>query len=335
MLLMLTMLMGLFCHVAQAQVKPKAGVRKPVTKSTSAKPVPAVNAPVKEAPIEEKIEPIKGDPTKDNVAIYPFTSAGGYDYEYAQSVGNAVESGFVRSNRFNVVERNRFGAISQEERFKEVNTSSVVKIAAKFGAKYIITGHITGVNTGEVYTSDNKFSGYQTSISLSFKIIEVETSLIKASESLNIVGKGGSSPLSKGNAYSSIDGITRRIIASYFPQRFKFMSLGLTEVKKKQTVLKTFKVWGGSDNGLKVRDAIEVYLLNHVVNPNTGQKVEEKTIIGYATVIEVNSGSSATCEVYKISKFGGPILDAINKTPDMVVFEYTGGAKPPSWWDSL
>lgn len=272
--------------------------------------------------------------TKDNIAIYPFTSATGYDYEYAESVGNAVEAGFVRSQRFNVVERNRFGIIKKEERFKEVNTSEIVKIAAKFGAKFIITGHITGANTGELYTAtDHKFDGYQTSISLAFKIIEVETGLIKISESITISGKGGSTSTSKGNAYAAIDEITRRIIAVNFPQKFKFMSVGAKVIKKKAEVLRTFKFWGGTDNGIKVGDVVGIYILTYVTNPTTNKQIEEKNSIGLATITETNSGTTATAEVYRYQKFGAELLDIITKTPNLILIEHAGGSKPKNWFD--
>lgn len=306
----------------------KAGIKR----NTASQAAPGVQ----NQPQQVQASPVSGDPAKDNVAIYPFTSATGYDYEYAQSVGNAVESGFVRSARFNVVERNRFGSIKQEERFKEVNTDNIVKLAAKFGAKYIITGHITGANTGETYSNyDHKFTGYQTSISLAFKIIEVETGLIKATESINISGSGGSTAIAKGNAFASIDGITRRLIAGNFPQRFKFMAVGATEVRKKQQVLSTFKIWGGSDNGIKAGDLVEVYYLNYIVNPATGKKIEERNNIGFATITAINSGSTSSCEVYKPQKYGAQMLEAVTKTPDMVVIEYTGGLKPKGFFESL
>lgn len=310
----------------QAQTKTKKQTSAPVAKTSGTTAVTPAAAPA--------ASPVLGDPGKDNVAIYPFTSAAGFVYDYAEGVGSAVEAGFVRSVRFNVVERNRFGAISKEERFKEVNTSDLVKVAAKFGAKYIITGHITGANTGEVYsTYDHKFQGYQTTISVAFKIIEVESSLIKVSESMNIVGQGATSALSKGNAFASIDGITRRLIAANFPQRFKFMSVGTTEVMKKQQVLTTFKFWGGADNGVKVGDVVEVYYLTYVTNPATNRQVEEKNNIGIATITAVNSGSTASCIVYKPQKYGAKMLELVNKDTGLIIIEYTGGSKPRGFFD--
>ena len=283
---------------------------------------------------QEDPKPVAGDPSKDNVAIYPFTSAAGYDYDYAESTGNAVEAGFVNSTRFNVVERNHFGSISQEERFKEVNTDNVVRIAAKMGAKYIITGYITGASTSPIYnTYDHTLDYYQTTISLSFKIIEVETSLIKTSEAVNIVGKGASTALSKGDANGSLSGFTRRVIAANFPQRFKFMAVGSTEIKKKLPVLSTFKIWAGSDNGIRLGDLVEIYTVSYVTNPNTQKRVEEKTNIGFATITAINSGSTSTCEVYKPQRYGAAMLDAVSKNPELVVIEYTGGVKPKGFFD--
>ena len=208
-------------------------------------------------------------------------------------------------------------------------------MASKLGAKFIVTGHITGVSTGETHDYQGKFTGYQTSISVAFKIIDVETSQIKVTESLNLSGSGGSTASSIGSAYASIDAVTRRIIASYFPQRFPFMSIVSKEEKKKETILTAFKIWGGSDNGLKVGDMVEVYVLSEIMNPTTQKMVTEKQFVGAAQVTQINSGSTATCEVWKTRKYGKAMLDLMSSTPDKVAIEYTGGAKPASFWESL
>ncbi len=299
-----------------------------VQKAAIAKPQAVQEKP--EEPV--KITAVAG---KDVIAIYPFTTASGYDYEYAQSVGNAVESGFVKSNRFTVVERSRFGSIRNEERFKEVNTTEVVKAASKFGAKFIVVGHITGVTTGSTVDNQGRFSGYQTSISVAFKIIDVETGQIKVTESLNLSGGGGSTATAKGNAYNSIDGVTRRVIASYFPQRFPFMAILSKDTKKKEEILTSFKIWGGSDQGLKAGDMVEVYVLSEVLNPATKKMIEEKQFICAAQVSAINSGTTSTCMVWRPRKYGKALLDLVNGTPEKVVVEFTGNVRPPSFWDAL
>lgn len=322
----------LICLSLQAQTKAKP---KLVTKPLNA--VAKTSAQTKETKDEptENYQPVVGEPGKDVIAVYPFTTARGYDYVYAQSVGNAVEAGFVKSNRFTVVERSRFGQIKSEERFEEVNTSQVVKIASKLGAKFIVTGHVTGVSTGETHDTQGKFTGYQTSISVAFKIIDVESGQIKVTESLTPGGQGGSTASSIGYAYADIDGIPRRIIASYFPQRFPFMAIVSKEEKKKETVLTAFKIWGGSDHGLKKGDMVEVYVLSQVMNPTTRKMVTEKQLVGAAQIAEINSGTTSTCAVWKARKYGKTMLDLMSSTPDKVAIEYTGGARPASFWDNF
>ncbi len=314
--------------VAQSKTKPAAKAKTDIKKNTS----PEVK---EEAKDEVKDEKVIAEPGKEVIAIYPFTTARGYDYEYAQSVGNAVEAGFVKSNRFTVVERTRFGSIKSEEQFQEVNTSLIVKAASKFGAKYIVSGHITGASTGKLYDNQGKFDGYQTSISVAFKIIDVETSQIKVTENLNLSGRGGSEANSVGFAYSSIDGVTRRVIGYYFPQRFPFMSIVSKDVKKDEERLTAFKIWGGSDQGLKAGDMVEIYQITETVNPVTKKTVQEKQLIGFAEISQINSGTTATCSVYKYRKYGKALLDLISKTPETVAIEYTGGQRPKSFWDSL
>lgn len=328
----LILLSVIFYYSGYAQViaKPKTTTNK----SAVAAPKPTTSTAAAKAP-ENDFEPIVAEPGKDIIAIYPFTTARGYDYEYAQSVGNAVEAGFVKSNRFTVVERSRFGAINSEERFQEVNTAMVVKAASKFGATYIVSGHITGANTGKLYDKDGKFDGYQTSISVTFKIIEVATGQIKITESISLSGTGGSTATSIGSAYASIDGVTRRVIAFYFPQRFQFMAILAKDVKKKEEVLASFKIWGGSDNGLKAGDMVEVYVISEIINPTTKKTVIEKQLVGAAQISEVNSGTTATCLVYKPRKYGKTMLDLVSATPDKVAIEYTGGERPVSFWESL
>jgi len=348
-ILLLFMGWGLIMPVAllaQTRSKPAASSKKKpsastnydsVTQAATASPTSDANAQAGSPGGNTSVGgPVANPSGKDVVAIYPFTSATGYEYDYAESVGNAIESGFVRSNRFTVVERNRFGAMKDEDRFKEANTADVVRVAARFGAKFIVTGHITGASTGTLHDPQGRFSGYQTSISLSFKIIEVSSGEIKVTESLNLAGSGGSTPAAKGAAYGSIDGITRRIIASYFPQRFPFMAVLTKDTKKRQgEILTSFKIWGGSDQGLKVGDMVEVYSLSEIMNPVTHKMVQEKQLVGAAEVAAINSGTTATCTVYKPGKYGKPLLDLVTASPDKVAVEYTGGVKPKSFWDSL
>lgn len=313
--------------LANAQSRQTAPVKKPQADLVSA---------AEEPPVRE--EKIVAEPGKEVVAVYHFTSARDYSYDYAVGVGNAVEGGFVRSTRFTVVERNRFGTLKEEDKFKEANTSELVAKASRFGAKTIVTGHIVGVSHGDLVNAQNQRTGNEyADISLSFKIIDVESGQIKMSEVIRGRGEGNTSAEAYQNAYLSIDKLMRSYIGTYLPQRFKFMSIGDKEKKKDYEYLKTFKIWGGADNGLKAGDVVERYTLSYIVNPNNNKKVEEKKLLAQANIIEVNSGSTATCAVINPKNYKGDLLSAVAAQPESIVVEYKGNwyQKPKSFWEAL
>ncbi len=273
---------------------------------------------------------------KETVAIYPFTSARGY-WDYALEVGNAVEAGVLRSNRFIVVERNRFASIDEEERFKEVNTSEIVEQASKFGATTIVTGHVVGVSQGDLVDSQGKLTGNEyVEISLSFKILDVQTSQIMKSELLRGRGEGSTKAAALQKAYQVIDRLGRAQIGDYLPQHFDFMDIVETDTRKEVEYLKRFKVWGGSADGLQKDDVIDVQLITKVTNPRNGQTIEEKQLLGQAKVDEVNGESTSTCTLINHRKTGEKILGLIKSNPESVRMEYKGNwHERRSIWDML
>lgn len=283
-----------------------------------------VAAPQNEEPA---LQPVPAQPGKPVIAIYHFTSAYGYSYDHAMSTGNAVEAGFVRSGRFTVVERNRFGIIKDEEKFKEANTAEIVAKAAKLGAQTLVTGHIIAVTTGE--TNKTTFPSPITTrvsvaqISLAFKLIDVETGQILKSETILGKGDGQTHAEAMQKAYDDVDQRARAYVAEFLPQRFEFASE--VEVDKKGRLQK-FKIWAGTDQGIKPGDIIEIYELSYVTSPS-GKKIEEKKLRGEAKVKEVHSVESSTCELIKSATIGEQLRNDIKNKPGVIVFEYKGTVK--------
>lgn len=261
---------------------------------------------------------------KKTIAIYPFTTSAQYIYDFAESAGNAVEAGFVRSGRFTVVERNRFGALKDEDKFKEVNTADAVKKAARLGANILVTGHIIAVTTGSDGGSVlSPFKNYIAQISLAFKLIDVETGEIVKSETILGKGRGTTPAEAMEDSYKDIDRLSRAEVAEYLPQHFTYAEQ--VEVDKKNR-LKTFKIWGGSDQGLKQGDLIDIYELSYITSPS-GKKIQEKKLRGTAKVIEVNSIETSTCELQKYTSIGEDLLNDLKGKPETIVFEYQGTTK--------
>lgn len=307
--------------IAQTKSKPKPGEKPngaPINK-------PKPNSPIAVAPpAEEELIPVTPEKGKDVIAIYPFTTSEFSYYDYALNAGNAVEAGFVRSKRFTVVERSRFGIIKKEDQFKEANTQEIVKKASRLGAKVLVTGHVIAA-TNAIETTAGPFpvSKYIAQLSLAFKIIDVESGEIMKAET--ILGKGrGSTPAEATQAsYQDMDRQARINVAEFLPQRFQYASE--VEVDKKNR-LKKFKVWGGSDQGLNSGDVIEIYRLTYSTSPK-GKKVEEKQLLGTAKITEINSTESCTCDLQKSGDIGESLLTELKAKPESIVFEYKGSAK--------
>jgi hypothetical protein len=274
---------------------------------------------------------------KETIAVYHFTADRGYSYDYALGAGNAIEAGILRSNRFVVVERTRFGVIREEDKFRKANTSDIVDRAAKLGAKTVVTGHVVGVSRGDIISGGGKYNGKQyIEISLSFKIIDVTTSQIMKSEIIRGRGEGKNTAEAMQSAYLAIDRLGRAYIGDYLPQQFKYMSTLETERKKDTELLKRFKIWGGSDDGLQTDDVVNVYHVTYLTNPNTGKQVEEKKLIGQAKIDEVNSGSTSTCTLLFYKKYGAAVMDAITHSPNDVRLEYKGNwHEKKTIWDLI
>lgn len=285
------------------------------SKPSAAQPAPAA---------EEELVPVVAEKGKEVVAIYPFTSSGFSWYDYAFNAGTAVEAGFVRSKRFTVVERTRFGVIKQEDLFKEANTQEIVKKATKLGAKIVVTGHVMAVTNGtEAQSFPAGSYKYISQLSMAFKIIDVQSGEITKSETILGKGKGATLAEAFQGSYEDIDRQARFYVAEYLPQRFDYASE--VEVDKKNR-LKKFKIWGGSDHGIKENDMVEIFRISHIVSPK-GKKIEEKKLLGTARIIEINSTESSTCELQKSGDIGEALLTEIREKPETIVFEYKGNTR--------
>lgn len=269
------------------------------------------------------------DNEKTVVAIYPFTTHKSYRYEHAAGLGNAVEAGFVRSGRFVVVERNQFDALSEEDRFQEVSATEIINQAKRLGAKIIVTGHVVGVSEGRMLDSRRRPTGKLfTDVSVSFKIIDVETGAIEMSETINGRGIDQTTAAATQAAYQEIDRLARAHVGMYMPQRFALMSVESTNERKGEEFLESFKIWAGSDNGLQQGDVLQIYQVTLLTNPNTQETVEEKKLLGEASITEINSGSTSTCRLYQARRNGGEILKLINNGDESLVIEYQGSLDP-------
>lgn len=267
---------------------------------------------------------------KDKIAVYPFTTYKYNYYNYATSIGNAVETGFVKSSRFTVIERSKFNTLLKEDKTRENYTSDEVQIASKYGAQEVVMGHVMGVSTGserkKALLINEYYTEYVGTISFSLKIVDVATGEISVSEAMTLSGtsrEGNNAAL--GEAMNEIDAKVRQFISHYYPQRFLLMKV--TDVDSKRNAVKEFKIWGGSENGIEEKNVVEIYSISFATHPVTGSKVENKDLIGKAEIVGINGSSISTCKMLKWTTDGKDMQTALSDNPDNIVIEFSGSQK--------
>jgi hypothetical protein len=268
-------------------------------------------------------EPIK-------LAVYHFTGDRYYYHDYAQSVREAVESGFVNSNRFVIVERTKFDQLSEENQFREINTQDAVRIGQNIGANLVVLGHVAGVATGSerkshliVVNGNQYYTEYYGKITINLKIVDVESSQIIVSETLNISKDSRESTASAlANVMSHVPNVTRSFINNNFPQ--EFMVMDITEIDAKRDAVKELKIWAGSNHGIRLGDVVSIYKRSEVKNPYTGETSQNNEFIGNAEIIAVNGGDISTADFMNWRKQGNTLKREIESNPEEIIVYYTG-----------
>ncbi len=267
------------------------------------------------------------------LAVYHFTGDRYYYSDYAYSVREAVESGFVNAARFIMVERTKFDQLNDENKFREINTEDAVQIGKNIGANLVVLGHVAGVATGSeqkthlvVVNGDKYYMEYTGKITINLKIVDVESSQIVVSETITVTKESRNSTASAlANAMTHIPNVTRSFINRNFPQEFKFMAI--TNIHEKKDAVREFKMWAGSNQGLRPGDIVSIYKRNAVKNPYTGEVVENNEHIGDAAIIAVNGGDISTLSFMDWRSRGNMLKDEANLNPENLVIYYTGKSK--------
>jgi len=266
----------------------------------------------------------------ETLAIYYFTGSYGTSYDYVTSVHQAVESGFVQSNRFTIVERDRFDQLSEENQFREINTQDAVRIGNNIGANFVVLGHVSGVTTGserkQALLSNSTYLEYNANVSFSLKIVDVESSQIIISESLGITEDSRDSHgVALGKVFQSVSNLTRKFINKNFPQEFPLMEV--VEKDQKRNAIKAVKFWAGSDHGIRPGDVLVAVFRKELINPNTKEVVFDNQMLADIVITEVNGSTISTGEVQSWRRNGPELQAAIQENPDDVIFIFQGERK--------
>ncbi len=255
---------------------------------------------------------------KVSVGIVEFTYAkDGVEKEYINAIQESVTNAFVKTRRFNVVDRTQMKQIRIErdiQKSEDFIDGKVVAQGKSVGATFLIFGYIISAHPEEMKTDDGKGKitiDYKARLMISLKIIDVSTGGLVTSETIE--PKSGSSVVEFFNIGSStpstamakaikkIEDKVDEFVDKNFPTYFS-----IAEIQKKNSngAASEVLIAGGSGYGLKKGDRLKVAeIVDVTVN---GNKMTRKKEIGELKVTKVEDENFSICSVTE----GGEIITA-------------------------
>lgn len=249
---------------------------------------------------------------KTCVGILPFTYIeGSATLQDVNSIQETVINAFVKTKRFNIVDRSKMDALKKEKELQKSEDfidGNVIKQGISLGANYLIAGHVISASAERMETSPSKRTGnvtvtYKAKLSIQLKVIDVATGQVINSESIDpqsgstLGGMMGLAPSSAQAAVlKAIKGIEDKVdnfVYENFPATFP-----IVEIQEKDSVegyAIQVLIAGGSAYDLQVGDRLKVVEVTMV---EVGEKkLERKKEIGELKISEVEDENFSSCSV--------------------------------------
>jgi TolB-like protein len=246
-----------------------------------------------------------GQDEKLSIGILPFTfvksSANAAD---VISIQESVINSFVKTKRFNIVDRSKMDALNQEKELQKGEDfidGSVIEQGKSLGAKFLISGHVISAMAEGMRTDDGTVT-YKAKLIISLKVIDIETSQVVNSETIEpkagsslmgMIGMGASSPqVAIEKAMKSIQEKIDAFVSNNFPVIFSVVEIQEKDSKGAAT---TILISGGTAFGLKKGTKLKIV---EVVEVKVGNKTKSrKKEIGEVKIIKVEDEDFSICEV--------------------------------------
>lgn len=246
---------------------------------------------------------------KIGVGILPFTFVQeSVDTQDINSIQETVTNGFVKTKRFNIVDRSKMDALKRErnlQKSEDFIDGSVIQQGISLGANFLISGHVISAQANEMRSDDGKGNiaiTYKAKLMIVLKVIDVATGQVITSETiepkagnslLGAMGIGASSPRSAiSKAINAIEGKVDEFVGKNFPQSFS-----IAEIQEKDSKGNATKVLitGGTAFGLNKGDKLKVVeVMEMEIN---GKKLQRKKEVGELKVTKVEDDNFSVCSV--------------------------------------
>ena len=243
--------------------------------------------------------------TKTLIGIMPFknpsSSNNGYYSNKSQAdentvaIQDAVTNAFLKSKRFDLVEREKMSQLKSEKELQKSEDfidGSVVEQTKTLGAQYVVMGNISESDvlskTTNVYMVGN-VTTLTAKIAFSIKIVDVATAQIIASSNFSKTAKGK-------NAFSDALELLNPEIESFIKENFK-VTVSIAEIEEKNKKGEAYKILiaAGSSTGVNKNDEFKVFENTEMVVD--GKTLTRKKNIGKIIVDTVEDENFSKCTV--------------------------------------
>lgn len=239
----------------------------------------------------------------------PFTYVqGASSIQDVNSIQETVTNAFVKTKRFNIVDRSKMDALKKEKELQKTEDfmdGKTIAQGASLGADFLISGHVISAEAEEMRADDGRGNiqiTYKAKLSISLKVIDVATGEVKNSETiepksgnslLGMIGIGAGTPqIAISKAINSIQDKIDEFVGKNFPKSFS-----IAEIQEKDGSGNATKILiaGGSEFGLKKGDKLKVVELT--IMQVGEKKIERKKQIGEIKILKVEDENFSICEV--------------------------------------
>ena len=239
---------------------------------------------------------------KPTIAILPFQNGPNVRVADASALAQKVESAFINSKRFTVIERSNFEQIYKELEAQKaevyLNSTNLAKQGELIGASQLVVGNVSSVSA-EGTSFNIKIVDISTGETIGSKTISDFNKRNNASK-LGAAAKlltGGKNNAIVDQASNSVGGVLLNIdkeIQEFINETFALTYEIVEITKSKGNEATELMIVGGTLNGLSSGDPLEI-IREHTINAG-GKQLKQKTTIGKIKVDKVQ-GDVTLCKV--------------------------------------
>lgn len=248
---------------------------------------------------------------KTGVGIMSFTFVqGAANSQDVNSIQETVINAFVKTKRFNIVDRSKMDALKKEkdlQKSEDFIDGSVIEQGISLGADFLISGHVISAQAERMETAPDATTGrvtvsYKAKLSITLKVIDVATGQVVVSETIEpkggstlggMIGMAPSTPEAAiTKAIKEIEGKVDDFVNKNFPASFPIVEIQEKDSKGNATKI---MIAGGSAFNLQKGDKLKVVEVS-IIEVN-GKKLERKKEIGEIKITKVEDENFSTCSV--------------------------------------